>query len=230
MKAKEGWGRECSGMLHNVCQMSCSREVPAEQESEEWVPVGLTLPVLVALLLTPRCSSCGTQSTGPLSVSVPDNPSPGVTGSAGKRSTPSLPELGQKCIEEMRLLSFPVCAGSEIAVLLYTLSGRELWLISKHTPWSGRNEFSHDSFFVLILSFLLEESEHYMSSQMFHHLHNKRRGEGYRTFLPVGLFVWFWCRSRALFKILSLHKVFSPLEETGLRVVSLARQTFPYYV
>lgn len=91
-------------------------------------------------------------------------------------------------------------------------------------------EFSHDSFFVLILSFLLEESEHYMDSQMFHHLHNKRRGEGYCTFLPVGLFLWFWCRSRTLLKILSLHKGSSPLEETGLRVVSLVRQTFPYYV
>lgn len=68
-----------------------------------------------------------------------DNPSPAVTGGAEKRSIPSLPELGQKWIEEMRLLSFPLYAGSEIAVLFYILSGRELWLISKHTPRSGRN-------------------------------------------------------------------------------------------
>lgn len=50
-------------------------------------------------------------------------------------------------------------------------------------------EFFHVGFFVLILSFSLEESEHYMGSQMFHHLHNERRGEGYRAFLPVGLFL-----------------------------------------
>lgn len=91
-------------------------------------------------------------------------------------------------------------------------------------------EFSHNGFFVLILSFLLEESEHYMGSQMFHHLHNERRGESYRVFLPVGLFLWFWCRSRALLKILCLYKVSSPLEEIGFRVVSLVSQTSPYYV
>lgn len=87
--------------------------------------VGLTLTVLVSLF-TSLCSRCGTESTGLLSVSAPAGASPGVADNAGKRSIPSLPELGQKWIEEMRLLSFPLYAGSEIAVLLYTLSGREL--------------------------------------------------------------------------------------------------------
>lgn len=50
-------------------------------------------------------------------------------------------------------------------------------------------EFFHDGFFVLILSFSHEESEHYVDSQMFHHLQNERRGEGYRALLPMGLFL-----------------------------------------
>lgn len=199
-----------------LCQVSCCREVPAGQGSEERAPVGLTLLVLVVLLLTPLCSSCGTESIGLLSVSVsPAHPAPGAAGGVWRRSVPFLPVLGQNWIGEMRLLSFPLHAVSEIAV--YTLM-EESYDSFQITVLEAEEIFFHDVFFVLILSFLLEESEHYVDSQMFHHLHNERRGEGYRAFLPVGLFLWFWCGSRALLRILCLHKASSPLEETGLRV------------
>lgn len=60
-----------------------------------------------------------------MGLSAPANPSGGASG-AEKRSIPLIPGLKQKWVEENRLMSFPLYADSEIAVLLYKHSGREL--------------------------------------------------------------------------------------------------------
>lgn len=59
-------------------------------------------------------------------LSAPTNPSPGGAGGAEKRSILLLPRRGQKWLEENSLLSLPLYADSEIAVLLYKLSEKEL--------------------------------------------------------------------------------------------------------
>lgn len=170
--------------------MSCCIEAPAEQKSNEWMPVVCMLPVLVAVVCTPLCSSCKGCSSRPdsldHSVSAPVNPSPGS-------ATPILPRLRQKWVEKNRLLSFLLCADSEIAVLLYNLNGRELRLTSKQSLKWKKCYFSHGGFCALIFLFLLEDSHNYMDWCIFCHLRNESRGKRTR-FLPVQHFIWFCWR------------------------------------
>lgn len=81
-----------------LCQMSCCREEPAEQTSNERMPVGHMLPVFFAFLHTSLCFSCRwTETTGQLTVSgSPARPCPSGAGGAEKRSIPLLPGLEHK--------------------------------------------------------------------------------------------------------------------------------------
>lgn len=127
-RVRKGVHSECSGRVHDVsakchaaerCQLSrgLRSECLWDPHCQSWL-ICSSLCCAPAVGLSPlHYSEC---------LSAPANPSPCVDGGAGKRSVPFLPVLGQKWMGEMRLLIFLLCTGSEIAVLLCTLSGREL--------------------------------------------------------------------------------------------------------
>lgn len=181
--------------------MSCCIEAPAEQKSNEWMLVVCMLSVLVAVVCTPLCSSCRGCSSRPDSLenlvclSAPVNPSPGSAMSI-------LPGQRQKEVEKNKLLSFLLCADSEIAVLLYNLNGREQWLTSKQYLKWKKCYFSHSGFCALIFLFLLESSHNYMDRCIFYHPGNKSRGKRngvltcgalYLILLENSRFCWRFC-------------------------------------
>lgn len=131
-RVRKGAHSECSGGVHYVSAKCCAAERHQLSRGPSSECLQDTCCCCWSFSFAHHCAPSAEGVAAGLSplensvgLSAPANPSGGASG-AEKRSIPLLPGLKQKWVEQNRLLSFPLYADSEIAVLLYKLSGREL--------------------------------------------------------------------------------------------------------